>query len=154
MKNILHPMTDFVLAQEESSTLDKSQIDFYDEELGKLQVIRSYAKFLKQPLTLSMFVPCDEEGNILEEPERIHFSTQFDFKAELDVFAEAKERCLFEGINSVWVEHGEFKIQFGSVKEDWHEYVCTNAGKNPTIEFMAATQGVYLTETALKHIYG
>ena len=29
--------------------------------------IRRYANFLNQPLTLGMFVPCDEDGNVLED---------------------------------------------------------------------------------------
>ena len=28
----------------------------------------NYANFLKQPLTLGMFIPCDLDGNVLEEP--------------------------------------------------------------------------------------
>lgn len=31
---------------------------------------KKFADFIKQPLTLGMFVPCDENGNILEEPEQ------------------------------------------------------------------------------------
>jgi hypothetical protein len=32
-------------------------------------VVYKYAKFLGQKPTLGMFVPCDEEGNVLEEPD-------------------------------------------------------------------------------------
>lgn len=105
MKNILQPMADFALAQGESSTFDKSQIDFYDEELGKLHIIRNYAKFLKQPLQLGMFVPCDEKGNVLVEPKRyaewldqsIDASEETDLCIQCALYHEAKDRVLFEG---------------------------------------------------------
>ena len=42
-------MTDFVLYKKESHTQ-----------------IMKYAKFLKQPLTLGMFVPCDEEECMID----------------------------------------------------------------------------------------
>lgn len=37
----------------------------------KLDMIGNYAKFIKQNLTLGMFVPVDNEGKILEEPDPI-----------------------------------------------------------------------------------
>ena len=56
---ILISMTDFVL-----------EIDKNDKRLnGKYDAIISYANFLKTPLNLGMFVPCDENDNILEKPE-------------------------------------------------------------------------------------
>ena len=33
-----------------------------------MQVSINYANFLKQLLKLEMFVPCDEDGNVLEKP--------------------------------------------------------------------------------------
>ncbi|MEA1849207.1 hypothetical protein U9K52_09810 [Chryseobacterium sp. MHB01] len=54
MKTLI-PLSDFVLEQSRTQTLDRSQIDWYDAEMAKLELIRNYAEFLKQPLTLSMF---------------------------------------------------------------------------------------------------
>ena len=36
-----------------------------------LDEIAKYSKFLQRPLTLGMFMPCDLEGNVLEEPESL-----------------------------------------------------------------------------------
>lgn len=57
MKQELIPMVDYVLAHPVQSSTEFH----YD--------IVEYAKFLKQPLKLEMFVPCDEDGRPLEEPE-------------------------------------------------------------------------------------
>ena len=55
--NKLISMTDFVLKthDEISDSIDSESMMF------------NYANFLKRPLTLGMFVPCDEDGNVLQE---------------------------------------------------------------------------------------
>lgn len=57
-KVVLKSMTDFVLEQWHPENLEKEE---FEEVYTK---IHNYAKFLKQPLTLSMFVPCDKKGNV------------------------------------------------------------------------------------------
>lgn len=56
----LIPMTSFV-------------IDYYSHEgyadLQTLQLMKNYANFLRQPLSLKMFVPIDSDGEIMKEPE-------------------------------------------------------------------------------------
>jgi len=51
MENLIS-MTDFVLSKKYTATGHEN-----------------YANFLKQPLELWMFIPCDEDGNVLEEPD-------------------------------------------------------------------------------------
>lgn len=99
---ILKSMTDFVLELRETPTFDTDQGDWYCMELDKLNKIRNYANFLKQPLTIGIFIPCDENGSVLEEPIECDCLTQYDkeccgmfFKCK--EYAKAKERCLFEG---------------------------------------------------------
>lgn len=65
-------MTDFVLNKKASHT----------------QIVK-YAKFLKQPLKLEMFVPCDDNGNVLQDPGLIP-------SFELEQYRKAKEKVLFE----------------------------------------------------------
>ena len=60
-----------------------------DESMSSSNIV-NYAKFLKQPLELWMFVPCDDLGNILVLGEN---TCHYDFEVE----EQAKERCLFEG---------------------------------------------------------
>ena len=71
--------------------------------------ILNYAKFLKQPLTLGMFIPCDLEGNVLREPKK--YASKYDkplqsgnigfnyvlLDKDLEQYQQAKERVLFEG---------------------------------------------------------
>jgi len=78
-------MTDFVLSQ---TTPDWLELCEFEENSYK---VYNYAKFLKQHLELWMFVPCDEDGNILNEFDclvNIYMHTKW---------FEAKQRCLFEG---------------------------------------------------------
>jgi hypothetical protein len=71
-----------------------------------------YSKFLKQSLELWMFVPCDEDGNVLEIPIENQFLSS---KKPYDriKYQKAKERCLFDGF--VWkkaIFYEESKILF------------------------------------------
>lgn len=66
-------------------------------QIETLLLIFKYGNLLRLPNKLEMFVPCDEDGNVIEKPERIHFNTEFDYKAELSVYEEAKAKVLFEG---------------------------------------------------------
>lgn len=72
-----------------------------------------YSKFLKQHLELWMFFPCDEDGNVLEEPinnSRELDSTFLDKKLQRDfdfaflAYQQAKDRCLFESENNYCFE--------------------------------------------------
>lgn len=74
-------MTDFVLEQNKN-------LQWTDNDI--LHTIVNYAQFLKQPLELWMFVPCDENGNVLEDP-------QIFIDLRIEKYQQAKERCLFEG---------------------------------------------------------
>ena len=107
MKNLIG-MVDFVLNQGETSTLDTDQGDWYFKEQSKLDKIRSYANFLKQPLELWMFVPCklvDGVWVVLEEKKP--------FQDNYFEFQEAKKRCLFEGFEvrkGNWLLNGNIDI--------------------------------------------
>ena len=72
-------MTDFVLLRSETP----------EEPIFKLihgakhfELCENYANFLKQPLELWMFVPCDEDGKVFEEPEEYqkHLNMCGDYK--------------------------------------------------------------------------
>ena len=91
-------MTDFVL-----ENTSKRFEDYENKNL--LFKIRGYAKFLKQPLKLEMFVPVDEEGNFLEEPEQFkewiksdhYFNASESVTHQCRMYKKAKEKVLFEG---------------------------------------------------------
>lgn len=74
-----------------------------------------YAKFLKQPLTLGMFVPCDDEGNVLEEPKQTYLTCSFfehqQFFNKQKKYEKAKEKVLFEGFNILSNEDDIIEIE-------------------------------------------
>lgn len=92
----LLPMSDYVLKQEQN------QIQTFAD---KYMICRFYALFLKQPLTLGMFVPCDDKGNVLEKPiiseHLLDSPSGSPIKSkntpEAYYYRKAKERVLFEG---------------------------------------------------------
>jgi len=90
-------MTDFIISETTKSDGNKYML---------CNKFVNYANFLKQPLELWMFVPCDEDGNVLEEP--VHYETwlklhesegsTIGFDEHLK-YQQAKERCLFDGFS-------------------------------------------------------
>ncbi|NML70009.1 hypothetical protein HHL23_09370 [Chryseobacterium sp. RP-3-3] len=117
----LQPMTDFVLDQ---LSIKQSTSEFKE-------VVRNYATFLKQPLTLGMFVPCDEHNIPLP-----YFISNEWFKAKEKVLFEGFRPCITNGVQSV--EHDKVCVHFALVK-----------GK--TIESIV-NANIELTPSALKTI--
>ena len=96
-------MTDFVIRKYKDELVHSGENwrDFLEKYA---RITKSYADFLKQPLKLEMFVPCDENGNVLEDPKRwndyLQFPDSFDGNkewGELYNYELAKERVLFNG---------------------------------------------------------
>lgn len=102
-------MTDFVLKYD--SVKFQSNPMSYVEPFSN---ILEYAKFLKQPITLSMFIPCDEEGNILIEPTKddLSFYTHRNLSIQ-EEFKQAKEKVLFEGFKARITKSGFKAIKKG-----------------------------------------
>lgn len=133
-------MTDFVLEQELPTYLQK---DEFEEAYYKLH---NYANFLKKPLTLEMFVPCDEDGNVLEEPNRIS-NMNWDAKKLEDwslnchEYQQAKERVLFDG----------FKLKDGFIIMPDKQFLDTSKLKNKIVENLI-NEHYTLTESAIKKL--
>jgi len=178
-------MTDFVLEQEINTPKAVNFASFTTiADYNKLAYDRiiSYANFLKQPLELWMFVPCDEDGNVLEEPKPENYFpidkagdkfTEEDKKG-LDAyyspmmeFEQAKERCLFEGfcfykyqstfVNSRNNEFNYCVFEYADNKLG----VCTyteNKGfhtyfqMNSIEDLVQIDKGITLTQTAIKQL--
>ena len=151
-------MTDFVLEREDTSTFDTSKIDWYDLEQVKLDEIRNYARFLKQPLQLGFFVPCDEDGNVLCEPDEyqefLKIGQQgimcwgYNIYNQCLNFHKAKERVLFKGFEIR--DKGNF--YFVERKESTLFRRVLNKNTKSTIEDLLIWGNVELTETAIKQI--
>lgn len=88
-KMYLQKMTDFVLNEKIQDTADKDAAEIY----------QSYARFLQKSLTLGMFIPCDENENILKIPSKDQPIELF-FEEQKKYF-EAKEKVLFKGFELI-----------------------------------------------------
>ena len=149
-------MTDFVLRINE---IEKEVDQFFDSwRMKQLRIIENYAKFLKQPLKLEMFVPCDEDGNVLGEPEiysqwvRENFNDELENEERINQckdYHQAKEKILFEGFEP----YEDYKCaKYEEVYVD--EEVCD--GKF-TVEYLIKDAGktkIKLSQTSLNAIFG
>ena len=134
----LMSMTDFVLQQDIT-------------DIKQRDSIVKYANFLKQPLKLEMFVPCDEDGDILDEPmdyeQRLpNMMTEYD--DEVYRYKQAKEKVLFEG----------FEVQYGYLTYKDYDIYSVRGLEHYTIEssllgnYILKTEEIQLTENAVKQI--
>jgi len=92
-------MTDFVLEQKE--ILKVSSNNFVDCVKFRGNV-ECYANFLKKPLELGMFIPCDEDGNVLVEPKNDMIwegveVENFRHSNKIKQYQQAKDKVLFKG---------------------------------------------------------
>lgn len=143
-------MTDFVLENAKQP---------YVEGTKYIDLV-NYAKFLKQPLKLEMFVPCDEEGDILEKPENYEQrlpNMMTEYNNEIYTYNQAKAKVLFEGF---YIERGSTDADnmttylmhnyFGEIafKKDWKdewEFI-------EDLESLSNLNEIELTESAIKQI--
>jgi hypothetical protein len=138
-------MTDFVVEMRENKVKDN---------IERFWACERYAKFLKQPLELWMFVPCDDNGNVLEKPKNLIWQKDdvcimangviINNNEYINILHKAKERCLFEGF--------EFEKQ-----KDY--YIITLNGNGLWVSWNKSKKienliefNLQLTPTALKEI--
>lgn len=78
-------------------------LELWDDKLmSEIGIIAiNYAQFLNQKIKLEMFVPCDEDGNVLEEPLIYNEFVSTLKPYERDKYQQAKERVLFEGFKII-----------------------------------------------------
>ena len=132
----LIPMTDFVLEQlNEQNSRTKPMREVFNS-------LEKYANFLKQPLKLEMFVPCDEDGNVLEYFPIHRFA---DNPEKYRRYKKAKENVLFElSIDS------DYKFDISDYKFICNYYVnLENWLKDNDVLYK-----IKLSQTALDSIFG
>lgn len=144
-------------------TLDISKAEKWD-----LHCLRK--GFGKQPLTLGMFVPCDEEGNVLIEPMVVcadgaecsckigneHCPAPPEHQSEkYRQYQAAKDRVLFEGCSLdlqqlIWDDGSSLGKLIGVYPNVQGEF---NPMRLPTVEHLLNEEiHLELTPTALKQI--
>ena len=119
--------------------------DFNNGEYPKFNFrdkVNNYANFLKQPLTLSMFVPCDDDGNVLSNPK----DSTLQYQKRIDKYQQAKERVIFEGYKVIKFE--DYYIIYDSHgRETWLSW-----NKSKTIESLInEITEVTITPNAVKN---
>lgn len=132
-------------------------VDFVLLGWNDIAILRNYANFLKQPLELWMFVPCelvDGVWVVLKEPNKndtkyqadceFDYFDEINYKKDLQEYQQAREKCLFDGFKSVpfsnSVRKGNYIIDF-------------NYTENINIESLLHHDIVFeLTPTAQKQI--
>ena len=119
----------------------------------------NYDALLKQPLKLEMFVPCDENGNVLEEPKRwndyLQFPDSFDGNkewGELYNYELAIERILFKGFEYVnFINDGKLLPYHRLIKNN--EYFNVRFLDRNIEDLLTEFEyGIELTPTAIKQI--
>lgn len=96
-------MTNFVLNKDK--LILKKQIDAISFTMS----VTDYALFLKTPLKLEMFVPCDEYGNIMKEPNFI--GSRKSNVNYCDKFQKAKGKVIFVGFDIIQNDKTELSIK-------------------------------------------
>jgi hypothetical protein len=127
-------MTDFVLDLNNDLSPTTSK--------NKLIKIVNYASFLKQPLKLEMFILCDDDGNVMEEPVYNGVDEQY-YEAQREQYQKEKAKVLFKGfqyfgLNSF--KKGNYLIDFDNIENSNIESLLRHE-----IEFE-------LTDSAIKRI--
>lgn len=172
MENKLIPMTDFTLQKCKFLEIESNDdLKLNMESHFALLSIRRYAQFLKQPLALWMFVPCDENNVPLEEPIKYkewlslkEKNTEFYFNSEnkdCEAYHKAKSIVLFEGFELLSDYNGMYRLRNAqNIDITFDSYGCyaepsdSIPGKRiNTIEEITYLD-LTLTETAIKQIYG
>ena len=123
----------------------------------------NFDNFLSKSLTLGMFVPCDLEGNVLEEPNQYIGALELAIGKDYDdafEYQQAKERVLFEGFEIeeiqeylLYIKKPNFKngldlvFQYGKKSKTFH-YSLINY---KSIEDLISLN-LELTQTAINQI--
>lgn len=117
-------------------------------EVEMLTKISNYANFLKQPLTLGMFVPVDENGKELSLVPLKVFEGKFkDYQTVLETYVKAKEKVLFEGVK---IKHRENYFILEDEDGTWIRVLKNNTSLK--VEDLLKMSSVELTHSALKQI--
>ena len=134
----------------------------------RFYLIQKYADFLLKEIGIGMVVPCDEFGNILEEPESLkgfYESSKDGMEQEAILrkqYQQAKDRVLFKGFKVVDIPKNGGSVFSDSISDSsglihlfWYSKITETWSLShglTTIENLAIFNSIELTKTALKEI--
>lgn len=127
-------MTDFVIQEWEK--------DLYTDDFTK--IVKNYADFLKQPLKLEMFIPCDDNGNVLEDI--IGNGMIHNYSEKVKQYQQAKDKVLFKGFDIY--SNGDLHNAFVTFESSRLEIMNV---ENLITDFQYS---FYLTSNAIERIFG
>ena len=96
-------------------------------ELEKYRMIFKHSQFLQQTPTIGMFVPCDEDGNVLEKPttEGVDLNDMYDwnlYNEDLQQYQQAEQRVIFEGCTAEKIkDYYIIKFNDNIILVSWNE---------------------------------
>lgn len=132
MENKLISMVDYVLDLDKKASMG-----------GAYDKIVKHANFLQQKPELGMFVPCDEDGVLLSEPNGydVWIAGIVSDSNEFTQYQQAQERVIFDGfekLSSYCVKNDKFIIYFLnnviSLEEHFEDIITKTAKTIHTIE--------------------
>lgn len=151
----LIPMTTFV-------------IEYYVNEgyadLQTLRLMNNYANFLKQPLTLGMFVPVGPDGVIQKEPSNYQIWKKLEHNdgtgidhvgsEQQRMYQKAEQSCLFEGFKVAYNGYSLVRIV-----ASYNDSIELSFNKNDLVapafkdvESLTVFDDIYLSTRALQSI--
>lgn len=141
-----------------SKCFGKSLKDKTDSEYRRLR--DNFDHFIEQPLALWMFVPCDEEGNVLEEPIISEYLLDspggIPIKSkntpEAYYYRKAKERVLFEFDGNLSLIRNKTNFYIIEDKNGVYLRILKNKTKTTIESLLKFSVEITLTETAIKQI--
>lgn len=160
MTSFIEEQEKFIPATEHGSVKDWDRV--------YVQRTISYCRFLRQPLTLGMFVPVDEEGNVLELPKCFGKAGGWNCGCsealmqlctdKTNEYRKSKEKVLFEGFSlgeysnrTQYIRQLSKYIIINGIIYDDHQDCAPRPTQN-TIESILEYMNPELTPSALKQI--
>lgn len=117
-------------------------------------IVQDYAKFLKQPIVASQFVPVDEEGNVLFDKEWKQFEgSMIDLEVILQKHKKARSKVYFKGFEPVEIAESGAHVTVKHV-EGTLSYIPLKQNSYQTIESPILRFGYELSDYALSLIFG
>lgn len=160
----LTPMINFVKKQGNIGMEIQSIGHQQSDRARRFYLIQKYADLLLKDISIGMVVPCDEFGNILEEPNQDNYSfcsvNGENYEYDLLKYQHQKDRVLFKGFKVCDYKHGSLYSktitdETGLIHLFWFDKITETWSLShglTTIENLAIFNSIELTETALKEI--
>lgn len=108
----------------------------------------NHANLVKRTLILGMFIPCDEDGNVMNHPSNIAFPNGKSKRGYLKQYQQAKERVLFKYFSEIDCSKFGDKVIINCMTDNIHmSFVIGEAIINDLIK-----SNLTLTESAIKQL--